>query len=120
MAQRRRKSHVEGLATHDDPESCGRVRKDAPEALTGAHAGRVLSREIEFNFQVPRLFLESKAMRATPRMARCGETWRGRMSKTPSMRRSTKRENWEALMPPDRAAVGSQQAHATDVRQQGV
>ena len=47
MAWRRRNSHIEGLATHDDPESCGRGREAVPEALTGAHAGRVLSREIE-------------------------------------------------------------------------
>ena len=47
MTQRRRNSHIEGLATHDDPESCGHARKDVAEALTGAHAGRVLSREIE-------------------------------------------------------------------------
>ncbi len=65
MVQRRRNSHVEGLATHDGPESCGRARKGVPEALTGVHAGRVLSREIEFNFQVPRLFLKSKATPAT-------------------------------------------------------
>src|SRR5271170_6618451 len=38
--------HVEGRANHDDPESCGGARKDAGEALTGAHAGEVSSREI--------------------------------------------------------------------------
>ena len=47
MTQRRRNSHIEGLATHDDPESCGHAREDVLEALTGAPAGRVLSREIE-------------------------------------------------------------------------
>jgi hypothetical protein len=31
--------YVEGLASHDDPESCAGVRKGAGEALTGAHAG---------------------------------------------------------------------------------
>lgn len=39
--------YIEGLATHDDPESCGGAREGAAEALTGAHAGRVLSRENE-------------------------------------------------------------------------
>ena len=34
----------EGLASHVDPESCGYVGNDISEALTGAHAGRVLSR----------------------------------------------------------------------------
>ncbi len=31
--------YIEGLATHDGPESCGRVRKGAAEALTGVRAG---------------------------------------------------------------------------------
>lgn len=38
--------HVEGVATHDDPESCAQDREALGEALTGARAGRVLSREI--------------------------------------------------------------------------
>jgi RNA-directed DNA polymerase len=37
--------HGEGLATHTDPESCGELREEGAEALTGAGAGRVLSRE---------------------------------------------------------------------------
>jgi len=36
--------HVEGLAIHDDPESCVVTREGAGEALTGAPAGWVLSR----------------------------------------------------------------------------
>lgn len=111
MTKRRKKSHVEGLATHDDPESCGHARKDVPEALTGAHAGRVLSREIEFNSQVPRLFPEPKATLVAPTVARCGGTWRGRTSETPSMCGSVMRENRETLRPPAamalRAVVGS-------------
>jgi hypothetical protein len=35
----------EGLATHADPESCGVTRKGGFEALTGARAGQVFSRE---------------------------------------------------------------------------
>src|SRR5271156_2905898 len=35
----------EGIATHTDPESCGALREEGAEALTGARAGRVLSRE---------------------------------------------------------------------------
>lgn len=38
--------HVEGVATHDVPESCGGVREDVAEALTGARSGRVSSCEI--------------------------------------------------------------------------
>ena len=36
----------EGLASHTSPESCGGSREAAIEALTGEHAGRVLSSEI--------------------------------------------------------------------------
>ena len=36
-----------GLTSHPDPESCAVGRKGAREALTGAHAGRVLSCEIK-------------------------------------------------------------------------
>ena len=39
----------EGLASHTDPESCRVSRKAGPEALTGAHVGGVLSREISGN-----------------------------------------------------------------------
>ena len=36
----------EGVANHADPESCGASREGRSEALTGAHAGMVLSSEI--------------------------------------------------------------------------
>ena len=39
-------SYVEGLANHNDPESCGAAREGGVEALTGGRTGRVLSREI--------------------------------------------------------------------------
>ena len=34
--------YIEGVATHDDPESCVGVRKGVGEALTGAHVGRAI------------------------------------------------------------------------------
>src|SRR6202158_4569701 len=40
-----KESDGEGLATHTDPESCGAACKGSVEALTGARAGRVFSRE---------------------------------------------------------------------------
>ena len=43
-----KESYGEGVATHTDPESCGAVCKDRVEALTGARAGRVYSRESNF------------------------------------------------------------------------
>jgi hypothetical protein len=39
-------SYVEGLATHNDLESCTGAGNCEREALTGERAGRVLSREI--------------------------------------------------------------------------
>ena len=42
-----KESHVEGLTTHDGPESCGATRKSGVEALTGERAGRVFSRVIQ-------------------------------------------------------------------------
>jgi len=38
--------YVEGVAIHDDPESCGVTREGGGEALTGALASWVLSREM--------------------------------------------------------------------------
>jgi hypothetical protein len=45
---------AEGLATSGDPESCVHSREAVGEALTGAGAGRVLSREKK-QFRVPTL-----------------------------------------------------------------
>jgi hypothetical protein len=90
-----------------------------PEALTGAHAGRVLSREIGYETQAPRLFLESKAIPAVPRCE--GQRGLARShEETPSMRGSTLHENREALRPPVamvlRAAVRSLRTQSTDGR----
>jgi len=46
MEVRMQESYREGPASHPDPESCGGDRKGTPEASTGVHAGKVLSREI--------------------------------------------------------------------------
>lgn len=37
--------YIEGVATHDDPESCATIREGRSEALTGARTGSALSRE---------------------------------------------------------------------------
>jgi hypothetical protein len=93
--QRRRNSHIEGLATHDDPELCGYARKDVAEALAGAHAGRVPSPEKESDSQVPRCFPECRRRHLTRRQ---GKAWRDlAWPKTPSMRGNTMRENRETL-----------------------
>jgi hypothetical protein len=45
---------IEGVATHDDPESCVGARKDAGEALTGARAGRAIEPRNEVSPGRPR------------------------------------------------------------------
>jgi hypothetical protein len=93
--QRRRNSHIEELTTHDDPELCGHVRKDVPEALAGAHVGWVLSLEKDI---VPGAEVVPDSEGNTWRTVREGEVCRDlAWSKTPSMRGSTLRENREAL-----------------------
>ena len=44
-----REPHIEGPATHDDPESCATAREGGGEALTGARTGAVWSREITYS-----------------------------------------------------------------------
>ena len=53
--------YVEGLATHDGPDSCVDVREGVGEALTGVHTGWAIEpRNREFG--VPTLFLKRKAI----------------------------------------------------------
>src|SRR6266446_1745851 len=42
MEKEMRELYVEGLATHDDPESCAVVREGGGEALTGVRAGHAI------------------------------------------------------------------------------
>jgi RNA-directed DNA polymerase len=53
------KPYGEGLASHTGPKSCAGSREAGREALTGAHAGGVLSREMPGN-QVPTLFIRGE------------------------------------------------------------
>jgi hypothetical protein len=48
-----KESYDEGVASHIDPESCARAREGSGEALTGARAGRVLSRGMVLDSRVP-------------------------------------------------------------------
>src|SRR6516164_11355438 len=54
-----KKSHGKDPASHPDPESCVGGRKDAGEALTGAHAGQPSSCEIRSS-GVPTLLSEAE------------------------------------------------------------
>jgi hypothetical protein len=68
--------YIEGVATHDGPESCVDVRKDGGEALTGVRAGPVLSREI-MEFGVPTLSNEAEGHIADGAIASRQRTPRG-------------------------------------------
>ena len=92
-----KESYGEGLASHTDPESCAGARKGEREALTGARAGRVLSRE--------RTSLrDADAVEGSGRPhpgRRYGETpGSPARSETPSTHRHTSRENRESPWPP--------------------
>ena len=92
-----KESYGEGLATHTDPESCGAVREGGVEALTGARAGRVFSRERNF-------------LRGADAVRRCGRPhpWHRyremrrdpARSETPSTYGIASHENREILCPP--------------------
>lgn len=70
-------SCVEGLATHDVPESCVDAREGGDEALTGVRTGRVLSREI-ISPLVPTLLSEAEGHVSAAVIARQLRTTRGR------------------------------------------
>ncbi len=59
-----KESYVEGLASHNGPESCGGAREGVIEALTGVRAGRVFSRESNS----PRCRRRKGVRKATPGM----------------------------------------------------
>ena len=94
-----KESYGEGVASHTDPESCGAACEGGVEALTGARAGRVFSRERHFLRGADavrrggrqHLKHRHREMRRDP--AR---------SETPCMCGSTSRENREILCPPAR------------------
>ena len=99
-----KESYGEGLATHADPESCGAACKDRVEALTGARAGRVFSRERHF-------LRGADAVRRSGRLhlaRRYHETRRDpARSETPCTYGDTSHENREVpWVPTAMAAVG--------------
>ena len=99
-----KESYGEGLATHTDPESCGATCEGRVEALTGARAGRVFSRE-------------SKSLRGADAVRRSGRPHPARRhrearrdparSETPCTYGNTSHENREVpWVPTAMAAVG--------------
>ena len=72
-----REPHIEGVATHDDPESCVHAREGVGEALTGAGAGWVFSREKKQS-RVPTLLAIAEGNMCDTDTARWRTTRRGR------------------------------------------
>jgi RNA-directed DNA polymerase len=69
--------HAEGVATHGDPESCVHAREGVGEALTGAGAGRISSREKKLS-RVPTLLAMAEGNMRPTANARWVVTRRGR------------------------------------------
>jgi RNA-directed DNA polymerase len=88
------KPYSEGVATHTGLKSCGCLRKETPEALTGVHAGWVLSREI-IHVTVRSVDAVVKVGRqhgeCRYRKASSGSAW----SETPCTHGNFLRRNWE-------------------------
>ena len=108
-----KESYGEGLASHTDPESCGAAREDSVEALTGARAGRVFSRE--------RTFLRgADAVRRSGRLhpaRRYRETrWDSARSETPSTDGDTSHENREIHWLPAAMAAAGRVGKSKDAR----
>lgn len=108
-----KESYGEGVATHTDPESCGAACKGGVEALTGARAGRVFSRE--------RIFL--RGADAVRRSGRPHSAHRYRemrrdpaRSQTPCTYGNTSHENREIPCPPVADGAAGRVGKSKDVR----
>ena len=108
-----KKSYGEGLATHADPESCGAARESSVEALTGARAGRVFSRERD-------VLRGADAVRRSGRLhpaRRYRETRRDpARSETPCTYGNTSHENREIHWSPAAMAVAGRVGKFKDAR----
>ena len=92
MGKGMKESRIEGLASHDGPESCVSSCKGTGEALTGESAGRVLSREIHWVWGADAVFAGGRQHdQWRYRKSRVDLAW----SKTPSMHGHSMRENRE-------------------------
>ena len=108
-----KESYGEGLATHTDPESCGAVRKDRVEALTGARAGRVSSCE-------RKLLRDADAVGESGRPHQSPRYRERRMgparSETPSTYASTLRGNRAIPCPPGAVSAPGRVGKSKDAR----
>ena len=107
------KSYECEVATHIGPESCGAIRKNGVEALTGERAGRVLSR-------VRNSLRDADAVGESGRPHRVRRNREVRQSparsKTPCTYADTSRGNREIPSPPRAAAALGRVGKSKDVR----
>jgi hypothetical protein len=69
--------YIEGVATHDGPESCAGAREGVGEALTGVRMGRVIEPRNQHS-GVPTLLSEAEGKTNDAENARHRATLRGR------------------------------------------
>ena len=109
-----KESYGEDLASHTDPESCTVARKGGCEALTGACAGGLLSREI---IRVRGADVVSVGGRQHP-MHRYGKRYGDpARSENLGMHRNTSRENREIPCSPVRYGVAGRIGKSQDASQ---
>ena len=106
-------SYGEGVASHTGPESCAGVREGRGEALTGACAGRVSSREIFGQLRGA----DAVEIGGRPHRARRYRETRTdpARSETPSMHGSTSHGNREIPCPPVGEGAAGRTGKSEDV-----
>ncbi len=92
-----KESYGEDLASHTDPKSCTVARKGGREALTGACAGGLWSREIIYVRGADAVSVSGRPHPRSRQGERPGNLAR---SQNLSMRRNISRENREIPWPP--------------------
>ncbi len=108
-----KESHVEGLATHSDPESCVAVREGSGEALTGVRAGRVFSRERNFLRGADAV---RRSGRPHPVRRYCETYGDPARSETPCTYENASRENREIPCPPAADGAAGRVGKSKDAR----
>jgi RNA-directed DNA polymerase len=108
-----KESYGEGLAIHTDPESCGAACKGGVEALTGARAGRVLSRERDILRGADAV---GESGRHHPTRRYRETLWSPAWSETPCTYGNTSHENREIPCPPEVDDASGRVGKSKDVR----
>src|SRR5262245_17463673 len=107
-------SYGENLASHTDPESCAVAREGAREALTGACAGGLLSREIILVRGADVVSVRGRLHSMARDGERHGDLAR---SKNLCMHRTTSRENRESPCSPVRDGATGRIGKSKDASQ---